>query len=147
MQCTRCGNPISSHSNVCPICQYVLSEDEYREGIEEDQKRKNPKHKTKPKKEIKPKEPKPIEVKTKPTNPKINESNASEVTIINDSSRTYTETKNVSAIRFIGYLLFLVADAAFVYGLWNLWYSVDFGELALGLGISKICLLKFKILL
>lgn len=134
MHCTRCGNPISSHSNVCPICQYVLTEDEYKEGIEEERKAKHPNKKEKPKKE-----PKPVKVKV--VNPKITESNASEVTIINDSTRTHTNTGAVSPIRFLGYLLFLVSDASLVYGLWYLWFSTTFIHVLLGIAFALIAII------
>ena len=118
MHCTRCGNPMSSHTNVCPVCHYTLTEDEYKEGLEEDRKLKESKH---------PKRHKPAPV-IKPQvikNPKITPENASEVTIIRDTSKTVTPTGEVSSSRFLGYLLLLLADASFVLGAWYLWFNIS----------------------
>ena len=118
MHCTRCGNPMSSHTNVCPVCHYTLTEDEYKEGLEEDRKIKESKHprKHKPTPAIKPQVIK---------NPKITPENASEVTIIRDTTKTITHTGEVSSSRFLGYLLLLLADASFIFGAWYLWFNIS----------------------
>jgi hypothetical protein len=63
------------------------------------------------------------------------------VTIINDSTRTYTNTGTVSPIRFLGYLLFLVSDASLVYGLWYLWFSTTFIHVLLGIAFALIAII------
>jgi hypothetical protein len=103
---------------VCPVCHYTLTEDEYKEGLEEDRKLKESKR---------PKRHKPSPV-IKPQvikNPKITPENASEVTIIRDTSKTVTPTGEVSSSRFLGYLLLLLADASFVLGAWYLWFNIS----------------------
>ena len=118
MHCTRCGNPMSSHTNVCPVCHYTLTEDEYKEGLEEDRRIKESKHprRRKPTPAIKPQVIK---------NPKITPENASEVTIIRDTTKTITHTGEVSSSRFLGYLLLLLADASFIFGAWYLWFNIS----------------------
>lgn len=120
MHCTRCGNPISSHTHICPICQYELTEDEYKEGLEEEKKSKNKNNKDKKAKPIKPKIVKPEPVKHETIKPVV--TNSVEVTIIDDKTKTYTKSNHPSLTRYIGYLFFLLADFSLVFAIYYLWY-------------------------
>ena len=133
MHCTRCGNPMSSHTNVCPVCHYTLTEDEYKEGIEEENKARAQKHK----KLIKEKKEKPIRPQIV-NRGKVTAENASEITIINDKSVTVTNTGQVSGSRFIGYILLLLSDVSFVLGTWYLWYMKNNIELIMGVAFVLV---------
>lgn len=113
MYCTKCGNSLIANTRECNKCGYILTKDEFEEGLELE--RKNSKKNSKP---------------THPHKEKIRKNNPNEVVIIKDDSRD--SKKYVSNNRFLGYFLLIVFDFSLLIGIWYFVHKLNMNSLIMG---------------